>query len=313
MGPSIRTSIATPVVAVLTWAIAAAVAVPVAVPGVASAEPSAVSGRKAVAVGEQALTRLRVVDHNIEKRSAALRRAVLTARRTDADVITLQEVCWWQAAGVVRRNPQWTISWKPERNQDLCRQSGTRGLGIGAKRKVGNLAIWTGGADGSTSTITYGPQRFVGDEAGLACVTWTVAVRHRACSVHLISPTSPDDVPVRTGQAKDIRRITDAWVKQDDLVVLGGDFNAEPRRHTMKWLYRRGGRGSFREASSKTLGGPECRCPRETLDDRTVKIDYVFFSANRVDARSYRSLRIIETASDHHLLVGWADVDASVR
>ena len=304
--------ISTTVLVGLIWAFALVLVVPLLASGHAGAEATA-SRRDAVASATQAPTRVRVVNHNIEKRAPVLQRSLRIARRTKAQIILLQEVCWWQAAEVRRQHPEWTISYLPERNRDQCRKSGYGGDTLGLRRKVGNLAIWTGGPTGGTSTIVFDNQRVNGDGTGLACVTWVDVVRHRACSVHLIAPQTSEDVRVRTLQARDTARIAAPWIAQDDLVVLGGDFNAEPGRRTMRFLYKSGGKGQFREAADSRSSGRRCQCARRTVDQRAVKIDYVFFSANRAGAGTRRKLRIVPTVSDHHLLVGWADLDASVR
>lgn len=313
MDARFRTSLTAPLVVALGWALIVTLATPVAAPAPAGAAP-AVALTSGVPVASAAPTRFRVVDHNIEKRSVALSRSLKAARKTGADVITLQEVCWWQAADLRRRHPEWTISYKAERNHDLCVRRGHRGdTLLGPRRKVGNLAVWTGGRGGATSSYTFKSQRFAGDRTGLACVTWVAGVRHHACSVHLIPPTTRKEKLIRTGQAKETRRITNAWLAKDQFVALGGDFNAQPRRQTMKYIYEIGGLGNFRESSSRRLGGPDCRCLQVTGDDKRWKIDYIFYSANRTPPRAFRNLRIVKTVSDHHLLVGWADVDTSVR
>lgn len=300
------------IVAVHMWVLVLVLMIPLLGSPPAAAETAGGSGGAAPAA-TQAPTRLRVVNHNIEKRSRALKHALKTARRTGAQVILLQEVCWWQASDIRRRNPGWTVSYIEERNRDRCRNRGYPGDALGLREQVGNLAIWTGGPTGSTSAIAFDNQRVRGDNAGLACVAWVDLVRHRACSAHLIAPQSGQDVKTRTRQARDVARITAPWIRQDDLVILGGDFNAEPRRRTMRYLYTRGGKGDFREAGGLRSDGRRCSCARSTYDRRKVKIDYVFFSANRTSTSALRKLRIVRTVSDHHLLVGWADVDASVR
>lgn len=295
----------------LAWALVAAFATPVAVP--AGAAPPAARASDAP-VASPAPTRFRVVDHNIEKRLVALRSSLKAARRTDADVITLQEVCWWQAEDLRRNRPKWTIAYKVERNSDRCMRRGHRGDTIlRPRREVGNLAIWTGGKTGSTSNHTFKSQRFRGDRTGLACVSWVDGTRHHACSVHLIPPTNPRETLIRTGQAKETRRITNAWLEEDHFVALGGDFNAQPRRETMKYIYEFKGLGNFRESSNRRLGAPTCQCLQVTGDGKRWKLDYIFYSANRTRLRAVRSLRIVKTVSDHHLLIGWADVDTSAR
>ncbi|CAN5217859.1 hypothetical protein BH09ACT12_BH09ACT12_09170 [soil metagenome] len=322
MDVRVRTSMTAPLVAALGWALVAALTLPGAATASAPASSAAVVGASAspserqgqVPAASQAATRLRVVDHNIEKRTSALDRAVAAARKTAAEVILLQEVCWWQAEDLIRRHPAWTISYKAERDNDRCQRRGYRGdTFVAGRRKVGNIAIWTGGPRGVTSGHTFRHQRTKDDRTGLACVAWVQGARHRACSVHLISPTDAEETRVRTGQARDIRAITNPWLDHDDLVVLGGDFNAQPRRRTMEYVYELGGAGRFRESSTHRLGGRDCRCVQITGDGGRPKVDYIFFSANRTEQRAYRALRIVKTSSDHHLLLGWADVDGSAR
>lgn len=305
--------------AALVGAVTVALAVPVvpvmapAPVGAADAAARPVARAAGAPSAAQAATRLRVVDHNIEKRVGALDQALKAAARTGAAVITLQEVCWWQADRLIETRPEWTISWKPERNRDKCRRRSEGDSLLGAQRTVGNVAIFTGGPGGVASTHTFRAQRVTSDRAGLACVTWIDGARHHACSVHLSSPLDAGDTGTRTKQARDTRRITGRWLAEDDLVILGGDFNAIPKRRTMGYLYAHRGSGRFRESSARSLGRRECRCRQPTLDKRRQKIDYIFFSANRTGPRDFRTLRIVKTASDHHLLIGWADVDTSAR
>lgn len=320
----VRTPVAVSLLAVLALlsTVVAALAAPVVATASAAAASAAPVASAASAVDRSAaapsasggLTRLRVVDHNIEKRSAALDRAISAAQKSQADIITLQEVCWWQVDELRRAHPQWTLAWKVERDNEKCRKRvSAADVGNGIRSQVGNVAIWTGGATGATTSVTLSHQRFDGDHAGLACVAWVDGARHRACSVHLISPSDRRETGVRTAQAKDVRRIANRWLSQDELVVLGGDFNSQPGRRTMRYLYEHNGVGTFREATTRRLGGMDCRCRQITGDGKRVKIDYVFFSANRIEVRAYRRLRIVKTPSDHHLLIGWADVDASAR
>lgn len=313
MGVRVRLRMSLPKVAAVVVAVVAAMSVPVVAPAPVGAAGK-VAQPKGVPTASQAATRLRVIDHNIEKRTLALDRALKAAATTEAAVITLQEVCWWQADQLLATHPEWTIAWKPERNREKCRHSGVPGGAlVSPQRKVGNVAIWTGGPGGVATTHTFATQRVKSDRAGLACVTWVDGARQHACSAHLIVPANLREVGVRTKQARDVRKITGRWLAADDLVVVGGDFNAIPERKTMGYLYAYRGSGNFREATASALGGRECRCRQPTMDKRRQKIDYIFFSSNRLGVRDFRRLRIVKTASDHHLLIGWADVDASVR
>lgn len=313
MGVRVRLSMSLPGALAIAAAVVTALTSPFVVPGPVDAATTVVQS-KAGPAASQAATRLKVVDHNIEKRSLALDRALEIAAMNDAVVITLQEVCWWQADQLKAAHPEWTIAWKPERDRDKCRHSGVPGVSlVSPQRRVGNIAIWTGGPDGVATTHTFATQRVDSDRTGLACVSWVDGARQHACSAHLIVPTNAREAGVRTKQARDAQRITGRWLARDDLVIVGGDFNAIPKRKTMGYLYAYRGAGSFREATARTLGGRDCRCRQPTMDNRRQKIDYIFYSANRLGARDFRRLRIVKTVSDHHLLIGWADVDTSVR
>lgn len=263
------------------------------------------------------LTQFRIVDHNIEHTTSALKRVLQRARKVKAVAITVQEICWWQARGLSRQHPDWTISWMKDQESGWCLKhssSGEISLDQQDKRRgIGNVAIWTGGRRGKTSSITFRSQR-IDDHRGMACVTWTRGARQRVCSVHLMSPKTRTQAKARTRQAREVHRITSTWISQDDLVVLGGDFNSQPKRITLDYLYVLRGRGQFREITPPPAGAlGDCRCTQVTADGGRTKIDYVFFSANRMTPDAYRTLTITRTQSDHHMLNGWAMVDATRR
>jgi endonuclease/exonuclease/phosphatase family metal-dependent hydrolase len=327
----IQLSTAGPIL-VAACGLALLLAAPPGAPADAGARASVTAGSDTAVpttlVAARTTTRLVVVNHNIEKRTSALERALAAARNTAAPVITLQEICGWQVDDLRASHPDWTITYRAEDEHDKCLRPGTDPATVAegadpepesapttgeSPRALGNAAIWTGGPTGVSTFHTYRHQRSAADRTGMACVSWTVEVVHRACSVHLIAPLTGAQIRVRTQQAQDVRLIARRWIARDELVVLAGDFNAQPGRHTMSHLYDRGGRGDFVEAGRHDPLDGRCSCHRVTLASRSVKIDYVFFSANRTRATAERGLRVIRTPSDHHLLVGRADVDASPR
>lgn len=270
--------------------------------------------RESSASGGPALTRFRVVDHNIEHKASALKRVLQRAHTTGAQAITVQEICWWQARDLQREHPGWTVAWKRDKQSGWCLQKRHGGLFSSGPnpRGIGVAAIWTGGGRGVTSTMTFRTQR-ADDRIGLACVTWIRGARQRVCSVHLLSPHNDKQARMRFKQARELRHVAAKWVRRDDLVVLGGDFNTQPTRPTLDNIYRLDGRGDFREATPPRVGLAECRCTQITGDGGRAKIDYIFFSANRMASGADRSLRVTPTASDHHMLSGWARVDASAH
>lgn len=263
------------------------------------------------------LTKLRIVDHNIEHDGAALASAVRRAERTHAEAITLQEICWWQAASLQRRHPGWTVVFKADADSGWCTRKapGLAGSLFGqVRREIGLAAVWTGGGRGLSSVLTFVHQLDPQRSQGLACVTWTAGAARRVCSVHLLSSDTRQRRLIRTRQAREVHRATARWVARDELVVLAGDFNSQPDRVALDYIYRFRGRGSFREATSCTpRRDRDCRATRTTFDGGRTKIDYLFFSANRMSPTAARHLSITPTRSDHHLLSGWAYVDASAR
>ncbi|MGA8258416.1 MAG: endonuclease/exonuclease/phosphatase family protein [Nocardioides sp.] len=279
--------------------------------GDADAGSSAASSARRAAPEPREMTKLRVVDHNIQRRSDALNRAIGKARSTRAQIITLQEVCWWQLKQLRARHPRWSFAWQVDRDAPWCeRVDRSNPVNPQTRSAQGNVVISTGG-HGKARARYFDDQLNRGRRQGMACLTWQNAgvVRH-ACSLHLISGGDQRRDQLRTRQAREVYRTTHRWIRHGDLVVLGGDFNASPHRPALDYLYRYRGRGGFREATPRHVGGNrDCRCSSTTFDGGRTKIDYIFFSANRMAARAARQLLVYPTGSDHHLLVGWALID----
>ncbi len=256
--------------------------------------------------------RFQVVDHNVERRQSAIDTALRTAVRTKAPVVLLQEVCWWQARAIRQAHPEWTVGWKADVPSDSClRRSGLESIADQGRRDSGLVAIWTGGARGAVTARTFRHQGSRDFRHGLVCVSWraTGTVR-RACSTHLVNAAK---VTQRRGtqfrQAREVKRWTAPWIRRGNVVVLGGDFNAGPASRTMDHLYAVDGAGRFIEATGCPRAVIVCRRSLSTtFDGGSIKIDYVFFSANRVLRGAPHRLRVVPTLSDHHLLAGWARV-----
>lgn len=261
------------------------------------------------------VAKFRVVDHNIQRRSDALRRAIRKARHTDAQVITLQEVCWWQVRDLRARHPHWKFAWQADRKTSWCERVDRSNQWRPVTRfGQGNVTISTNGL-GAASAIYFKNQLNRGRRQGMACLTWKKrGLRRHTCSLHLISGSEPRHQRLRMRQAREVARATSEWTSRGALVVLGGDFNAAPNHRPLDYLYRFRGRGAFREATPRYVGGNrDCRCSATTFDGGRTKIDYIFFSANRMASTARRQLLIYPTGSDHHLLVGWAKIDTRAR
>ena len=262
-------------------------------------------------------TKFRVVDHNIEHRSTALRAVVKQAQRIHADAITLQEICWWQSRDVQRRHPAWTVVFKADEESGWCLRTSTSPfdqLGGDERKMMGVVAIWTGGGRGSSALLTFANQLDRSRRQGMACVTWNAGSARRVCSVHLLAAETRKRQLIRTRQAREVHRATSRWIGRDELVVLAGDFNSQPYRKALDYIYAFRGRGGFREMTPCTKHvRRDCRESQVTFDSGRTKIDYIFFSANRMAPTALRHLKITRTSSDHHMLSGWAYVDAAAR
>ena len=253
-----------------------------------------------------------MVNHNIERRPRALALALRRAARVGASMITLQEVCHAQVVELREQHPRWSIAWHPDSTNPRCASSPLPGLA--PERAVsGNVAIWTGGRRARATRHVFRSQAD-GRTQGLACLHWKAdGVGRHLCSTHLINTGGVNArKKKRLKQARVVRRITQPWVQRLDLVVIGGDFNASPLTTTLDQLYRHSGRGHFIEATACPGDLELCRLSRATtFDGGRTKIDYVFFSRNRVSVDAAHNLRIFRSPSDHHVLNGWAMVDLS--
>lgn len=268
------------------------------------------------------LERFDVVDHNVQLRASAVQAALDRAAATDASLVLLQEVCWSQVRSVRQAHPDWTVAYQPGVDSPQCRAADLTGVPDLRRRDSGLVAIWTGGSTGvvtshvfrsqATQRVPRGPARRLED--GVVCVSWSArGVVRRGCSTHLVNAAR---VPSRLGtqfrQAREVRRLTRPWVRRGDVVVVGGDFNARPLSRPMDLMYRVDGDGAFHEATGCPRSVDVCRrALTTTFDGGRIKIDYVFFSANRMAVTSPRRLAVVPTLSDHHLLSAWAFVDTA--
>lgn len=265
--------------------------------------------------GGAGTTRLEVVDHNVERRQSAVDAAVREAVRRRAPVLLLQEVCWWQAAALREAHPTWTVGFRPDRDSLRCRRPlSLTSLGDRGRRSSGVAAIWTGGPRGTVTSRTFRRQGAPDLHHGMVCVSWrATGSTRRACSVHLLNVARhPGRRGVQVAQGRDVRAWTSPWIRRGALVVVGGDFNASPSSPTLDPMYAVGGGGRFVEATGCPRSVDLCRrSAGVTFDGGATKIDYIFFSANRVPRGSLHALEVSHTTSDHHLLRGWAYVDVT--
>ncbi|QKE85109.1 endonuclease/exonuclease/phosphatase family protein [Arthrobacter sp. NEB 688] len=239
----------------------------------------------AAAPASAAPERVKIVQHNVEKKWSAIAAAVQLAADTSADGLTLQEVCKTDADRLISEHPGWTVNWRESR-AGACSDG----------KAVGVAAILRGqaGADGLWPALPADTGRTV----ELVCVRYGATVKRFICSVHL----AKGDPTARKLQTAAIKQITNQWINNQGSVVVGGDFNATPYTDEMDSMYALNGNGRFTEADQAAGRGGDVT----SADGR--KIDYVFFSQNRTSAVQAAGITVTSTDSDHKLLLAKADV-----
>lgn len=118
--------------------------------------------------------------------------------------------------------------------------------------------------------------------------------------------------------AKLAEAMDDDLYEEGQIVVLGGDFNAEPELSTMDPIYKLDhdgdptGYGAFLEADQDDATfftgscTTNCRTGQPTSHSGR-KIDYIFFASDRHDVSGLSGGVITSTTSDHNLYRGLAD------
>lgn len=236
--------------------------------------------------------RVKIVQHNVEKKLSAVRTAIQQARAVDAEGLTLQEVCKNDVPTIQAETPGWTVNWRRSRAD-----------GCGTDNAVGTMAIWTGGANGvqEQRALTKDDNR----TPKLTCIRYGSSPVRHLCSAHLVSKDKGRGLRAR--QTADIKRITGGWIGKGDAVVVGGDFNAVPTAPEMHSMYALNGNGRFVEAdqtATKRAGD----WTGKGSDGGKRKIDYVFFSTNRSNAGDMKGAEPFTSDSDHRGLIARADV-----
>ncbi len=252
---------------------------------------------------------LRIVQHNIEKKDAALYVALDEAERIDADGIALQEVCPSQVQWLVDGySTVWTIVaiQAPKAALVGCDLPG------GLHDRTMAVAIWRGGPAGTPAWFPNLAR--VPDAPGdMACVEFPrggVAVD--LCSTHLNSTQfgtySGEELRQReTTRIKQIAR--DNWLTKGNFVIVAGDFNGKPYTPPLKKMYdpALGGKGDFTEynRSGATRDGRNTAHSSgdntETGEGYDRKIDYIFFSTNRAPIDG-EVAQVTRDTSDHDMV-----------
>lgn len=342
-------------------ALAALLVVVVVVPSLAA--PAGSAGAPAAAPLRPTY-RLEVVTANIDgaehRRSGDKLATVQRVVETSApDVVMLQEVCFGHFRRFVAANRSWIGAgegWRDHfRFQKLRRHPGCardgrvqrHGLVIASRHRLSDVDTHRLPNPGARTPHRFrmlcadvavrGPLLRFADDAVRACTLQLRAGRGRTSGAG----------PARRTQAVAARRVLAPLVRGDRAaVVLGGDFNAVPKKGTMSELYRlsRSGwltnrRGLFFEADQTGAYGARpagrgagleqivcrvtprvCRWGEPTHRSRghSRKLDYLFFGVNRAEPAATTGLLgtqehlggdvVRSPSASHEVFRGWADL-----
>lgn len=279
-----------------------------------------VSGADAAERGAENIT---VVQHNTDQNRNAMREAVKKAKSTNAQGITLQEICanWLPE---LQKNRGWTIASKASKPIDPGHHTGGCGDGV----DVLDVAIWTGGKGGGKAALPLTKDGgFVREgetnpipvrTPHLVCVSFGKKPVKHVCSTHLVAFENPA-APVRATQAAEVAQYAAKWTGKGHSVVVGGDLNTQPKNSALNSMYANGpsSSGHFVEAeqlrtSSAARGGritTDVKVNKKTgKKTNRGKIDYLFFSDNHTRLNSGGKTSIVRTKSGHHMLVTTARI-----
>ncbi|WP_129663808.1 endonuclease/exonuclease/phosphatase family protein [Phytoactinopolyspora endophytica] len=251
----------------------------------------------------------------------------------DADVVLLTEVCYLQYAHMRDEladngySPGWVAAYGRVNN---CTPPGgnTETLASENKLRFGQVMFaknsLTAREDIPLSATNYGVNAIIKamcydlDVGGLGQGT------ARACVAQTRSGASGPGARARWEQNATLAAEVDRYLLgNDQAVILGGDFNAEPADDEIDMFYELDGIGAFVEAdmtdadhfSNECLSQQlsHCRSGAPTYGTGTAtpkKIDYIFFSADHASNLD-AEVRPIGPNSDHHLLRGSATISLS--
>lgn len=241
---------------------------------------------------------LRMLTQNVEDGRRAVDAALERARRTDADLVFLQEVCATDIARIRRAHPRWSVHLLRDHGRGC--ESGPAGSAVIARHRTGLRPVG----------LTFASQSSVGgvrSRNGVACLA---APDLLACSTHVYA----FDRATGRRQLGELTRWLAARTTSGRLVALGGDLNREPGSADLDQLYAPTsgvrGRGDFVEVSRRD--GRACRCGLATHNTPGClreasraphKIDYLFVDRGHLDPTATTAVRAFGCAgSDHRLL-----------
>ncbi len=296
--------------------------------GCAAAEDGEETGQDESEVKKNGGRRFEVLAHNVgggAENDGGPAGIAYTFSRIDAakpDVVMLEEVCQAQVDAFKAKYTGWSVLFAPMTTN------------VGAEKCGGTPK---GQLLASPRAMTEAIRKDLGDPDGvksftLLCGDVPVPGTQRkvlACVTHLHATGSNFDVAeaARQRQAWRIADTLDPRINDGRAVVLAGDFNAGPGRAPMNNLYRltTSGKvtgGKFDEADQTdpnreeyarredvTCAAGSCRSGEGTLVDGKAKLDYVFFSHNRVADGQLGATVANTGGSGHRVYQAWAKLD----
>lgn len=244
--------------------------------------------------------RFEVITHNIgggAENDPGVKGIAYTFSQIDErrpDVVMLEEVCHSQYAAFKARYPTWTVLFAQMRaSHPGCANGEPKGQVLASRRAmVETLREDLGDPDPS------GDKHFT-----LLCGAVSMPDTSRkvlSCVTHLRAHDTAAAEAARGRQAQRIHGLVKDRIRGGQAVVVAGDFNASPHRDTLDPLYRLTRSGGFggglfdeadqtdprREKLAKEgvrCAADACRSGEGTMTNNDAKLDFVFFSHNRVD------------------------------
>lgn len=295
--------------------------------GCAAEEEEDAAESSAEVKGKKKLQRFDVLTHNIgggAENDPGDKGIAYTFSQIDArnpDVVMLEEVCYSQYESFKARYPTWNVLFAQMRaSHPGCANGEAKGQVLASRRAmVEELREDLGDVDPS------GDKHFT-----LLCGAVPMPKTARkvlACVTHLRAQGSDPAAAeaARGRQAQRIHALLKDRIRGGQAVVVAGDFNAGPHRDTLDALYRltRGGNfggGLFDEADQTDArrekfadegvrcAAGACRSGEGTMANNGAKLDFVFFSHNRVKG-DLGADPLDNGGSGHRMYKAWAELD----
>lgn len=252
----------------------------------------------------------------------------------DADVVMLTEVCYLQYRHIRDEldTHGYDAAWVANRAKvDDCTPPGgdTEELAAQNLLRFGRVIVAKNALAGREEIILT-PTNF-GTRSVSKALCYDVNIAGlgqgavRGCVGHLRPGATGPPARARWAQAATFAAEVDKYLfgSNQQAVILGGDFNAQPGDTELDVIYERDGVGAFVEAdmTDSTFFTAEClneqathcRSGAPTFVHPTAgpkKIDYIFFSKDHA-SNLQGEIRPIGPNSDHHLLRGSATISVN--